>query len=73
MVYEDTIPVDFRELLNLSVKNLEKSHILILPSLFTPCCFDYARLREVVTNVGDVTAEMNLCRVVYKDVINLRS
>lgn len=70
MVYKDTIPVHFRESLNLSVKNLEKSHILVLPSLFICCCFDYAGLREVVTNVGDVTAEMNLCRAVDKDVIN---
>lgn len=70
MVYEDTIPVDFRESKNLSVKNLEKSHILVLPLLFISWFFDYARLREVVTNVGDVTAEMNLCRAVDKDVTN---
>ena len=59
-------------LLNWSAENLEKSLIFgCVPCIFISCRFDYAKLREVVANVGDdVTAEKNFIRVVYKDIIN---
>ena len=59
-------------LLNWSAENLENRDFGSVPSIFISCRFDYAKLREVVANVGDdVSAEKNFIRVVYKDIINV--
>ena len=66
MVYEDTVPVSFREF---SGKFRKIAYFGSVPSIFISCRFDYAKLREVVANVGDdVTAGKNFIRVVYKDI-----
>ena len=73
MVYEDTVPVSFREFLIelVSGKFRKIAYFGCVPCIFISCRFDYAKLREVVANVGDdVTAEKNFIRVVYKDIIN---
>ena len=62
MVYEDTVPVSFREFLIelVSGKFRKIAYFGSVPSIFISCRFGYAKLREVVANVGDdVTAKKN--------------
>ena len=73
MIYEDTVPVNFRKfLIELgSGKFGEITYFGSVFFIFVSCRFDYAKLREVAADVGDeVTTEMNLCRVVNKDIID---
>ena len=67
MIYEETFPVNFREFLLklVSGKRRKISYFGSVPSIFISCCFDYAKLREVIADVGDdVTAEKYLVRVI---------
>ena len=67
MIYEDTFPVNFREfLIELVSRKFSKiAYFGSVPSIFISWCFDYAKLREVIADVGDdVNAEKHLVRVV---------
>ena len=66
MIYEDTFPVNLREFpIELVCGKIRKiAYLGSVPSIFISCCFDYAKLREVIANIGDdVTAEKYLVRV----------
>ena len=54
MVYEDTVPVSFREFLIelVSGKFRKIAYFGCVPCIIISCRFDYAKLREVVANVG---------------------
>ena len=58
---QDTVPVNFRKFLVelVSGKFGEITYFGSVSSIFVSCRFDYAKLRQVVADVGDdVTAEM---------------
>ena len=67
MIYEDTFPVNLREFpIELLCGKIRKiAYLGSVTSIFNSCCFDYAKLREVIANIrDDVTAEKYLVRVV---------